>query len=501
MSTRSSWQPGAEVLPVQVAWNAICWPGLSICRLCPFVGAQSWLDQIREVPSRVETRNDCMPSPTSRWQASGEPFVTTPVNFGCSPTVYVALSEETTMASQSSEHGCPACASVGDGGGSESDAAGFCEDAGAVVEAFAAAGAEGRPGGLDPPLRVSTKTKAIMTARMSAPTPNASERRRKYTSGGRDLGPDAPVTSATLLGDNMISNEAHPDGPDFSESGRSLIRWFDGHARALPWREPGTTPWGVLVSEIMLQQTQVARVRPVWEAWVGRWPVPAALAAEPLAEALRAWGRLGYPRRAARLHEASRVIVAEHGGHVPDGLEALLALPGVGTYTARAVLAFAFGRRAPVVDVNVRRVLRRILHGEADGPARAQDLPDALALLPEDPASASKLSAALMELGQTVCLPEAPNCAACPIHPCRWAREGKPVAQAPAGRRAPRYAGSDRQARGAILAALRESAGPLRKAELDQVWLANPEQRERALASLVVDGLVRVDSGRIALGG
>ncbi|MGL6236817.1 MAG: A/G-specific adenine glycosylase [Segniliparus sp.] len=299
----------------------------------------------------------------------------------------------------------------------------------------------------------------------------------------------------------MISGEAHPDGLEFSESGRALIRWFDEHARALPWREPEVTPWGVLVSEVMLQQTQVERVRPVWEEWTDRWPTPAALAAQPLAEALRAWGRLGYPRRAARLHEASRVIVAEHDGLVPDELEALLALPGVGDYTARAVLAFAFGQRAPVVDVNVRRVLRRVLHGEADGQARARDLPDTLALLPEDPASASRLSAALMELGQTVCAPEAPQCAVCPIHPCRWANEGKPAAQAPAQRRAPRYAGSDRQARGAILAALRASADPLRKAELDQVWLANPDQRERALASLVADGLVHVDDGRIALGG
>jgi A/G-specific adenine glycosylase len=342
---------------------------------------------------------------------------------------------------------------------------------------------------------------------MIAPTPNANERRRKYTSGGRDLFRDAAATKSTLLGEDMISSAAHPSGFEFSDGGhwptaaQALIRWFGEHARALPWREPGVTPWGVLTSEIMLQQTQVDRVRPVWEEWVHRWPSPAALAAQPLAEALRAWGRLGYPRRAARLHEASRVIVAEHDGEVPDQLDALLALPGVGAYTARAVLAFAFGQRAPVVDVNVRRVLRRIRHGEADGPARAQDLPDTLALLPEEPAAASALSAALMELGQTVCLPHAPNCAACPIHPCRWARAGKPETSEPAARQAPRYAGSDRQARGALLAALRASAEPLRKAELDQAWLVNPAQRERALSSLMDDGLVHVaDSGRIALG-
>ncbi|EFV13231.1 A/G-specific adenine glycosylase [Segniliparus rugosus ATCC BAA-974] len=304
-----------------------------------------------------------------------------------------------------------------------------------------------------------------------------------------------------LLGNDKISGEAHPDEHEFSESGRALNRWFDEHARDLPWRAPEVTPWGVLVSEVMLQQTQVERVRPVWEEWIHRWPDPSALAEEPLAEALRAWGRLGYPRRAARLHEAARVIVREHDGRVPDRLDALLALPGVGAYTARAVLAFAFGQRSPVVDVNVRRVLRRVWHGEADGPARAADLPDALALLPEDPDEASKLSAALMELGQVVCAPESPNCDICPINPCRWARAGKPAAQAPAGRRAPRYAGSDRQARGAILAALRESADPLRKAALDQAWLINPAQRERAIASLIDDGLIHVDGEeRVALG-
>jgi A/G-specific adenine glycosylase len=252
----------------------------------------------------------------------------------------------------------------------------------------------------------------------------------------------------------------------------------------------------------MLQQTQVDRVRPVWQAWLERWPTPAALAAEPLSEALRAWGRLGYPRRAARLHEAAKRIVADHAGEVPDQLEALLSLPGVGAYTARAVLAFAFGERAPVVDVNVRRVVRRVAFGQADGLPRAGDLDDTLALLPRAPARASRMSAALMELGQVVCSPGVPDCGWCPINPCRWAQAGWQGADAPPGKKpAPRYAGSDRQARGAILAALRESFEPLRKAQLDHVWLADPAQRERALSSLVEDGLAHIDeAGLVRLG-
>src|SRR3954453_21793624 len=135
------------------------------------------------------------------------------------------------------------------------------------------------------------------------------------------------------------------------------IAWFDQNARDLPWRQPTTSPWGVLVSEVMLQQTPVVRVEPAWRSWMTRCPPPADLAADPPSEAIRMWGRLGYPRRAMRLHACAVAIVERHGGVVPDDLDQLLALPGVGTYTARAVATFAYGQRHPVVDTNVRRVV------------------------------------------------------------------------------------------------------------------------------------------------
>ena len=138
-----------------------------------------------------------------------------------------------------------------------------------------------------------------------------------------------------------------------------ILRWYADHARDLPWRRPEASAWSVLVSELMLQQTPVARVLPVHEAWLERWPTPASLAAEPSGEAVRAWGRLGYPRRALRLHAAAVAIVGRYDGAVPDSYDELITLPGVGDYTAAAVASFAFGRRHVVLDTNVRRVLRQ----------------------------------------------------------------------------------------------------------------------------------------------
>src|SRR2546423_2179533 len=173
-----------------------------------------------------------------------------------------------------------------------------------------------------------------------------------------------------------------------------LIAWFDAHARDLPWRRADAGPWGVLVSEVMLQQTPVSRVEPVWCQWLARWPTPGDLAADPPAEAIRAWGRLGYTRRALRLHECATAMVARHGGAVPSDLADLLALPGIGGYTARAVAAFAFGQRQPVVDTNVRRVVARAVAGEPDsGPATtAADLAAVTELLPREPARAARAS-------------------------------------------------------------------------------------------------------------
>ena len=163
-----------------------------------------------------------------------------------------------------------------------------------------------------------------------------------------------------------------------------LLRWYEHEQRDLPWRRPGVSPWQVLVSEFMLQQTPVARVEPIWLAWVARWPTPSATAAASAADVLRAWGKLGYPRRAKRLHECALAIAGEHGDVVPSDVETLLSLPGIGAYTARAVACFAYGQRVPVVDTNVRRVVARAIHGRADATASTspRDLTDVAALLP-----------------------------------------------------------------------------------------------------------------------
>ncbi|MFC7534970.1 A/G-specific adenine glycosylase [Actinoplanes sp. GCM10030250] len=269
------------------------------------------------------------------------------------------------------------------------------------------------------------------------------------------------------------------------------ITWYATNARDLPWRQPDTTPWGVLVSEVMLQQTPVVRVEPAWRSWMTRWPTPAALAADPASEAIRMWGRLGYPRRAMRLHACAVAIVERHDGRVPDDLEQLLALPGVGTYTGRAVATFAYGQRHPVVDTNVRRVVCRAVEGKPDaGPATtAADLVAMEELLPFDAPRAAKASIAFMELGAIVCTARSPKCADCPFHTvCAWRLSGEPLPEGPS-RKPQKYAGTDRQVRGLILEVLRHSTGPVPRQRLDLVW--NDEvQRARALAGLVEDGLV-----------
>jgi A/G-specific adenine glycosylase len=277
-----------------------------------------------------------------------------------------------------------------------------------------------------------------------------------------------------------------------------LLDWYDRVGRDLPWRRPGVTPWQIMVSEFMLQQTPVARVEPVWEPWVRRWPTASATAAASTADVIRAWGKLGYPRRAKRLHECATVIAAEHGDVVPDDVETLLTLPGVGGYTARAIACFAYGRRVPVVDTNVRRVVARAVRGQADAPASARDLTDVASLIGDD---ARRFSVALMELGALVCTARSPRCAICPVSSCAWRAAGHPPASTPA-RRAQAYAGTDRQVRGRLLDVLRGSDSPVPRARLDAAWPADTGQRDRALDSLLADGLVeRTGDGRYALHG
>ena len=281
----------------------------------------------------------------------------------------------------------------------------------------------------------------------------------------------------------------------------TLVRWYDRAARDLPWRRPDVTAWAVLVSEVMLQQTPVSRVRPAYEEWLARWPEPADLAAAAPADAVRAWGRLGYPRRALRLHACAVAVRDRFGGVVPAEVETLLTLPGVGEYTARAVAAFAFGRRVPVVDTNVRRVGARAVGGAgaAGPPSVTRDLAAVEALLPPDPATAARFSVALMELGALVCVARQPRCEQCPLAgSCAWRAAGYPAYDGPVTR-PQRFAGTDRQVRGLLMAVLREAPGPVAQPSLDAVW-ADPVQRQRALDSLVVDGLVDpLPDGRYAL--
>ncbi|GAA0932645.1 A/G-specific adenine glycosylase [Nonomuraea longicatena] len=270
-----------------------------------------------------------------------------------------------------------------------------------------------------------------------------------------------------------------------------ILEWYADNARDLPWRASDATPWGVLVSEIMLQQTPVIRVLPIWADWMRRWPTPKALAAEPPGEAVRHWGRLGYPRRALRLHACAQAITDDHGGEVPDDHATLLALPGIGEYTAAAVASFAFGGRHAVLDTNVRRVFARAVRAEEYPPTSTSAVERRLAeaLLPA--LGAARWGVAVMELGALVCTARAPRCADCPISGvCAWRLAGKPPHTGPA-RKGQTYAGTDRQCRGRLLAVLREAHGPVPKAALDVVW-DDAVQRERALDGLIADGLAEV---------
>ena len=275
-----------------------------------------------------------------------------------------------------------------------------------------------------------------------------------------------------------------------AETGDVIVDWYAGAARDLPWRRPGIDAWAVLVSEVMLQQTPVARVEPVWREWMARWPDPAALAAVSPADVIRAWGKLGYPRRALRLREAAVAVVERHGGVVPDDVAALEALPGIGTYTARAVVNFGYGRAQPVVDTNVRRVVARLVHGQAEaGNARAADLDDIAALAPSDPERAVRFSVAVMELGALVCVAGTPRCGACPVRDrCAWRLAGCPPHDGPP-RRVQKFAGTDRQVRGRLLDVLRAAHRPVPADELEAAW-DDAVQRSRCLDSLLVDGLV-----------
>jgi A/G-specific adenine glycosylase len=276
----------------------------------------------------------------------------------------------------------------------------------------------------------------------------------------------------------------------------AVIGWFRENARVLPWRAPECSAWGILVSEFMLQQTPVARVLPQWQAWLERWPTPAALASVPSGEAVRAWNRLGYPRRALWLHACAVAITERHGGVVPADVDELLALPGVGPYTARAVAAFAYGVRVPVVDTNVRRVLARAVDGQGEPgpPAATRDLAAMSAVLPSDHAEAQLFNAGAMELGALVCTARSPRCEDCPLaSSCAWRALGYPAYEGPRKAVQKKYEGSDRQVRGLIMRELRAAHVPVTDAELDALW-PDAAQLARALAGLLADGLAARDA-------
>ncbi len=305
---------------------------------------------------------------------------------------------------------------------------------------------------------------------------------------------------------SVIASPELAPAPSLGDVADALIAWYARSARDLPWRRADFLAefggWGVLVSEFMLQQTPVARVIPRLSEWLERWPTPSSLAESAPADAVRAWANLGYPRRALWLHGAARAIRDHHGGVVPDDVEALLALPGIGDYTARAVAVFAYGRRHPVVDTNTRRVIARVLGGLSQpGPAARSDLDDMAALLPASIARAAVVNAAAMELGAVVCTSRRPECDACPLaHICLWRARGYPDT----GDRRPRqaaYEGSDRQARGAALRAIREAGDAgVRSDALIPDW-PDSAQRDRAILTLLSDGLIEERHGVFHLPG
>ncbi len=263
-----------------------------------------------------------------------------------------------------------------------------------------------------------------------------------------------------------------------------VLEWFDQNKRDLPWRR--TTPWGVMVSEFMLQQTPVQRVLPVWEKWLAKWPTPRDLAEAKRSEVITDWGRLGYPRRALRLHESATIIARDYKNAVPQDLTDLRSLPGVGEYTAAAIAAFAFNQSTLVLDVNIRRLFARVIDGVEFPTASPSQIERRLRtdLIPSDGA---KWAAATMELGALVCTSKNPDCAACPLkRQCAWRKAGYPKSELV--RKSQAWVGTDRQCRGVIVQALREEK-KLSARRLKELW-HDSSQVEAALKTLIADGLI-----------
>ena len=266
---------------------------------------------------------------------------------------------------------------------------------------------------------------------------------------------------------------------------KEIISWFEINKRDLPWRS--ATPWGVMVSEFMLQQTPVVRVLPKWNEWMQRWPTPADLSKASTAEVITAWGRLGYPRRALRLHEASKVIVRDFNGVIPSTQEELRSLPGVGEYTAAAIASFAFNQEALVLDINIRRLFARLIDGvEFPTPAPTKTEREARQrIIPNR--DAHIWAAGTMELGALICTSRNPKCELCPLmSQCAWRNNNYPKSEQV--RKGQSWHGTDRQCRGTIVQALREKTF-MNEAQLKALWKED-SQVEKALVTLVKDGLI-----------
>jgi len=280
-----------------------------------------------------------------------------------------------------------------------------------------------------------------------------------------------------------------------------LASWYETSARDLPWRRPSATPWGILVSEIMLQQTPAARVIPYWETWMRLWPAPADLAEATTAEVIQSWGTLGYPRRALRLRECATTITNLYG-QVPENEADLRSLPGIGDYTSAAISAFAYGKRTVVLDTNIRRVISRAHLGEALPPPHLTTTERAMAahLVPEDPAESVTWNQSTMELGAVICKAREATCDSCPIiNLCEWRKANYP-ADLHAGQRRPQpWEGTDRQARGRIMSYLREAEGEL--VPIAAILAATPReaQTQRAIKALVTDGLAHQEGEALRL--
>ena len=270
-----------------------------------------------------------------------------------------------------------------------------------------------------------------------------------------------------------------------------VLAWYKKNKRDLPWRS--TDAWGVLVSEIMLQQTPVARVLPVYNEWMKRWPTPAALAAATPAQVITAWGRLGYPRRALRLHECAKVISTQYKGKIPTTQSELRELPGVGDYTSAAIIAFAFEGRSLVLDINIRRVFARVIDGievPTAAPTKSERQEREKLIPSKNP---HVWAAATMELGALICTAKNPKCGQCPLaDQCIWRSLDYPLSDQP--KRTQSWHGTDRQCRGVIVQALRENPA-LTKKEIMQLWDV-PSQVEKALLTLLEDGLLVEQKGQ-----